>query len=175
VLNIDLTQFFTFVFGGTFTNQFFPFSLPASFAVPANFKMQMAVIDPTVVGSVALSQACNLDVSGAAGTIPGPFVDDAGTIYTANDPLTGCLPAINFFGSTYTQFSVESNGRIGFQPSAATTPFGTGSWVPGVYGAYPLTDTFVGFWMDFQGGSFGVAGDQINLLNSAVVSCRSTT
>jgi len=165
VLNINLTQFFTFVFGGTFTNGFVPFSLPASFPSPASFKLQMAIIDPTVVGAIALSQGCNLDVSGAQALIPGPFVDDAGTIYTANDPLTGCLPALNFFGTTYTQFSVESNGRVGFSPAAATVPFGTGSWVPGVAGGNPLTDTFAGFWMDFQGGSFGVAGNQINLQN----------
>ena len=167
VLNLDLSNpTFTLLNGGTFPPFPGPITVPVSFPAPLTLTAQMAVIDPSTPGGVRLSQANELHVANVA-SLPGPAADDSSvTVNLAAQ--CGWPSSIPFYGVSYTQVHVVSNGRIMF-----TGATGDVNYVAAV--ANGLTDQpFVGAWCDLNpaaGGTITItspASDQLQVNYNAV-------
>ncbi len=138
VVNIDLNSF-SFLLGGFATN--FPgnFTLSASFPtfIPGIYT-QMAIIDPTNVDLVSLSQPNGLHIA-ANGSLVG-FIPPVGDEQITTLPVPACL---SFYGAWHNDVWVSTNGRIGF----GTNP--SGVWFPTVLDAMS-GDPSVGYWCDLD-------------------------
>ena len=170
VLNLDLSNpTFTLLNGGTFPPFPGPINVPVSFPVPLTLVAQMAVIDPSTIGGVRLSQANELIVSSTPppASLPGPTTDDSSVTINLGS-ICGWPSSIPFYGVNYTQVHVVSNGRIMFTGAAGNTTF-----APVI--ANGLTDQpFVGAWCDLNpgvGGNITItapAADQLQVNYNAV-------
>lgn len=145
VVNLDLSGGFTFLLGGTFMLPLGAASgtCPILFnAFPGTLSAQMVAIDPTSPIMLSLSQAC--EATGLpVGPLTLPNADD--TLYlvdTTASPLCNTT-GINFYGTTYTQFVVSTNGVV--FPGTA----GTNQWVPSAANAL-LAPGLFGVWSDWQ-------------------------
>lgn len=144
-INIDLAAPSLHYGGGLqFVNAFLPFSAPVAFTTPRDVSFQMIVIDPGHVDGYALSALNQLHVT-ASLPVSGPAGDDSSvTVTLAPTPGPGalCSAPVVFFGTSYTEIHVSSNGRVmlvgedtDFSPS--TSELST-------------DNPFVGFWTDFN-------------------------
>lgn len=144
-----------FLNGFAFTVPFAPLSIPLS--IPTNFDItaQMVIIAPGPLDGFALSAASELHVTQGATSIGGPTFDDSAIKVLLSNPAF-CNPpsTIPFYGVSYTDFDVISNGRVMFGAPTFNTSF-----TPTVATAmtnYP----FVGSWCDLNpglGGSIVIA------------------
>ena len=81
-------------------------------AFPSEVTAQMVALDFASPSLMSVSQAAHLQVVPVTATVfAGPTDDDGAVLITLDDP---CLGAVPFFGSTYTEFYVTSNGRVNF-------------------------------------------------------------
>lgn len=145
VVNIDILHpSMFFLNSGTPAPAFFPFpgNLNLMFnAPPAGLaSIQFVILDPANPDGFTLSQGATLEVA-TPQPVSGPTGDDSSlTINLTTPPL--CGSAITFYGTTYTQMHVISNGRIMFVN-------GDTDFSPSV--AEALTDNpFVGPWVDLS-------------------------
>lgn len=145
VVNLDMAGGFTFLLGGTFVLPLGAASgtCPVLFnAFPGTLSAQMVAIDPTSPIMLSLSQAC--EATGLpSGPLTLPNADD--TLYlvdTTVSPLCNTT-GLNFYGTTYTQFVVSTNGVV--FPGTA----GTNQWVPSAANAL-LAPGLFGVWSDWQ-------------------------
>lgn len=157
VINIDAFAPSTSWFNGGATIGLAPypaggFTLPFSVgSVPGTLTVQQVNISPTHADGYELSQACELVVSaGPTFPVAGPAADDSNVTVDL-----GC-PAVAFFGTTYQQLHVSSNGRVMFggpdtdwSPTIPELLAGNGS---------------AGFWSDM---SPQIAGASIDISNPA--------
>jgi hypothetical protein len=128
----------------------------------------MAVLDPSTPGGVRLSAATELHILQGSNSAPGPISDDSSvTVSLGVPPLCG-PGSIPFFGVSYAQMHVISNGRVQFTGATGNTTF-----TPTV--AQALTDLpFVGAWCDLNPGAGGTitittpAPDQVQVNYNAV-------
>lgn len=128
-VNINLASF-VWAFGGFVTPFFGSVSLPVSLPSATDIYTQMAIIDPSHLDGVSISQPNGLHIvagAGLAGYVP-PTGDDAANML----PSPACL---SFYGQTRNSAWVSTNGRVGFgstmntgfTPSAATAMTGDAS------------------------------------------------
>lgn len=166
IVNLDLANpGLAYVYGNTVPNLTNPILAPAfSFSFPANgnlgsYGFQMAVLTASHPDSFSLSQACQLDLT-VGGLTNAPQGDDT----SVTIPLGGntCLPTVPFYGTTYTELHISSNGRVlfgspsnDFSPSIAEAMSGDG---------------FCGFWTDLNRN----IGGTISLTSPAVNQVRTT-
>jgi hypothetical protein len=153
VVNVDfLSPTFRYLFGGL-SPTFVPFqgnlSIPLSSPFPVVASAQMVVVDPSHPDGVSLSQAAEVQLSaGVVGGIPGPIADNTALTIPLNTSSPLCAPSISFFGVSFTQMHVISNGRVMFGASADT------DFSPTL--AEALVDSpFCGFWTDLNPAAAG--------------------
>ncbi len=139
-VNVNLADpTLTFLNGLTFTTPLAPSALPVALPAPIQFSLQMVVVDAGAAAGVSLSQPVALNVTATSAPIPGPAGDDVSLLVN----LTGqpiCGSPISFFGTSYSQMYVQTNGRV---------TFGTDStaYTPSAAAANP---GFVGAWADLN-------------------------
>ncbi len=131
---------------GTSTPRFLPFpggfSAPLSAGSPVTASLQQVVIDPTGADGFALSQGCQLQVTAAVSPVfpVGPTGDDDSV--TVDLVGSGYDYSMPFYGTTYSQLHVSSNGRVLFgAPSSSFSPS-----VSAALSGNP----FVGLWTDLD-------------------------
>jgi hypothetical protein len=166
IINLDLTQPFLFVIGGLAPLSIpFPgsFSLPLT-APPAGTvtTAQMLIVDGTQVDGFSLSQAASLQPAAPGASVAGPTGDDTSVVV---DLLAApfCGATLPFYGTSYSQIYVISNGRItmngpdtGFSPTVAAALTGNpflGAWTdlnPAAGGTITAVNTGTGLRVDYQ-------------------------
>lgn len=158
VANIDPTAA-SWLNGGA-SPSFAPFApLNIGFTLPggAVASVQMMILDPSHPDGFRLSQGAQVNsAAGASATNPaaGPTGDDQTLQYVfASQPI--CGPNLPFYGTTYSECFVSSNGRVSFvAPDADFSP--TLSEV--------FSDTpFYGFWTDQNPSAGGAIRIEIAL------------
>lgn len=142
VINIDTTHpTFRYFNGGNFTVPFTGnFTLPITVPAAGTASMQSAHVAPAHPDGFALSQASQLDIINSGTPVTLSIGDDVVLLVQPQQaPYCGTMPAINFYGSSYTYFWVCSNGQVQFAfPSpGATVNFGQfTTWMPRVCGMW---------------------------------------
>lgn len=146
IVNINLLGApFLFLFGGAAPAlQPFPGSFSTTFSsggAPGTLCLQMLNVAPGHPDGFALSQATQIDIQPAA-TVVGPTFDDSNLLVTFSaSPVCG-PPSVPFYGTTYTQFQVISNGRIMFGTNNNTA-------APAINGALTNAPS-IGSWCDLD-------------------------
>ncbi len=101
--------------------------------------------------------------------IPFSPLPNAGTqVFLGDDQVSGALPigfSFCFFGNTYTNFYIGSNGWISFSPGQPTTF--TSATIPNVGGTVPK-NCVMGPWQDWHPG----VGGQIRYQTQGTAPCR---
>ena len=154
VLNVPLSGA-VFLNGGGATPLFVPFpgliSAPVTPTLASVISAQMVVLDGTLPLGLALSGPGELTTlaGGGISSVAGPTGDDVSvTVDVASAPLCWCPSGVQFFGATYSNLGIASNGRVMF--GATDDDFSASI-------AEALTDQpFVGVWTDLSpnvGGS----------------------
>lgn len=155
IVNLNLAASFMPVFGAWLPLGPGFGTCPLQFpAVPGALSAQLVVIDPTAVGGVALSQASQVNgvVGGALSLVNAD--DVAYTVDLAAAPI--CYAAgVNFYGTTYTQISVSTNGIV--SPGA----IGVTGWTPSAATALTQVGS-VGIWSDWQSNANPAASIVVN-------------
>lgn len=157
VLNVDLWDpSISFLNSGNMLPKLLPVPTPMSLSVtapaaPITVSGQGVANDPTHPDGFVLSQGVQLDVV-AGTTVPGPAGDDSSvTLDLGVAPLCG-PSSITFFGTTYTQMHVSSNGRVMFvNPDTDYSP---------TLAEALSDDPFCGYWTDLNpsaGGNVSVS------------------
>lgn len=152
IVNLDfLSPSFGFVFGGTLA-PFAPFSVPIVFGPGTpELDAQMVILDFIAPDGFTLSQAVCIQTLTATTSIAGPSGDDVFQLVDLNllagSPNCWDVSSLPFYGSSFTQFNVASNGRV---------MMGAGStdWTPTIAEALSGVP-FVGNWSDL---SVNIAG-----------------
>ncbi|MAG58453.1 MAG: hypothetical protein CMJ83_19370 [Planctomycetes bacterium] len=145
IINVSLASV-VWLNSGSILANFLPFAgssqVPLNTpAVPLTGSLQGVWFDPGHPDGVSLSQAAVLDVV-SSGTAPGPVTDDGAVeIVFAAPPMCSPIP-FTFYGTSYTQCWLTSNGRVTFE-SAPT------SFSPTISSALS-GPPFVGCWADFH-------------------------
>ena len=131
-----------------------PGSFPIAFGAPAapfTFAAQQLVIDPTNPIFVAFSQAAAMSsVAALMQTLPN--ADDA--VYTVNLAAL-CAPNVAYYGTTYTELSVSTNGVV------SPGPAGVFGWTPSTAAAITNPGSF-GIWSDWQSNANPAASIVVN-------------
>lgn len=157
VVNVNLTSpFVAYFFGGTAPN-FLPHPgvVSLTLTTPAaalTVSAQQVVFDPSNLDGIALSQAGGLEAT-AGGTAAGPVGDDSFVnLSLLGSPLCGSAP-ISFYGTSYTDINVVSNGRVMF--GAGDVDFSSSV-------AEALADNpFVGAWTDLNPAAGGTISTSV--------------
>ena len=153
LLNVDLADpTASFLFGLSFAVPFANGTIPFTAPAPFGLSVQMANIDPTNPDAVALSSAVRFEAGATANAVSfgqTQLGDDVAVLLTSGAaPVSpSCLtaaPPMPFYGASYTQAWVATNGRVCF--TAATN---TGDFTPTVAEAQTQTPSF-GFWCDLE-------------------------
>lgn len=161
ILNVPLGHpSLVFLFSGTpipAMPAFFPFvaPFPAPLA-PVTWCSQAVLFDPGHPSFLSLSQGNQVnvvDAAAAGGTVPGPLSDDSSVTVPLGAPPFCGVPAFTFFGTTYSQIHVSSNGRVTFggEDTAFSATLATAA----------AGRPFAGFWTDLTpdfGGTVNVTG-----------------
>lgn len=151
IVNMDLLHAgFIYGYGGGPVPLLRPFPgtlvFPVASPAPITASGQMIITNPSHADGYSLSQGCEINVAGP-GSIPGPTGDDSSLQVRFQDPPLNGPPTVPFFGTLYTQFWVNSNGRVTFTG-------GDVDWsatVSEALGGYP----FLGCWTDLDPSSGG--------------------
>ncbi len=155
VINLNGALPFFFLNSGTPSPLLLPFpgnlNAVVTPTVTATVSVQQLMVTPTLPDGAALSQACQLTVSPPSSlctvTLPaGPNADDTSVTATLTG-AGGCSVPVAFYGTSYTQFHVSSNGRVTF--TAPDTAYA--SSVSAAAAGVP----FVGFWTDLDPSAGG--------------------
>ena len=103
------------------------FSVPVSSGSPFVAGAQQAVTDPGHPDGIQLSQPCELNIV-AAGSLTLSLGDDATIqLFVASLPL--CGSNITFYGTSYTDFHVNSNGDVSFTGGSTDFNPTSSEWV----------------------------------------------
>lgn len=150
ILNIDVTLPIVFLNGGaTFAFTPFPGSFAAAFNAggsPFVLCAQQVVVDVTHPDGFVLSQCAQLSII-VGGAQALTLTDDSSTLINLSGN-TICTPSsVSFYGTSYTQVQVISNGRLMF--GAPNTSF-----APTVATAMTDAPSF-GVWADYNPGVGG--------------------
>jgi gliding motility-associated-like protein len=97
-----------------------------------------------------------------------PFPNTGTQVFLGDDQVSGALPigfSFCFFGNTYTNFHIGSNGWISFSPGQPTTF--TSAAIPSTAGSVPK-NCIMGPWQDWHPG----IGGQIRYETQGVAPCR---
>jgi hypothetical protein len=145
-LNIDLTDpALLFLNGLTFSVAF-----PGNIALPiipagpiANVTGQMAIIAPANLDGFALSAPAQLQITNMIDETRTLTLTDDSTTNVVLSSLCGAPAGINFYGTTYNNLWVNSNGRVMFGAAGLTT---LGATIPLALSNNPS----VGFWTDLN-------------------------
>jgi hypothetical protein len=141
-----------FLNGLAFVLPFSNLSVPLSVGSALDLAAQMLVISPASPDGAALSQAVELHAALGATSVPGPTGDDtAVAVQLSNPAFCGAPTTLPFFGTSYGQFDVISNGRVMFGAPSFNTTF-----TPTVAGAMTASYPFVGLWCDLNPATGGV-------------------
>jgi hypothetical protein len=141
IVNVNLLGPFNFLFGGPApAPQIFPGNFSAMFSTGSGagtVSLQSLHVDPAHADGFALSQATQIDIVPIL-AVPGPTGDDTNVLVVFSGPPLCGPTSFSFFGATFTQFQLTSNGRVLFgppnnsaAPSAATAMSdapSVGSW-----------------------------------------------
>ncbi len=156
-INLDLGAPYVFLNSGTTSALLRPFPGNVTVGLSANaagtYSLQQFVIAPANPDGVAISQGCQLEVgAGTACALSlsnGPSGDDSSVV--VNLLGASCGTPFSFYGTSYSQVHVSSNGRVTF--GSADTAYG-----PSALAARSGVP-FAGFWTDLDPS----AGGQITL------------
>jgi hypothetical protein len=156
IVNLDLTGGLSFINGGAG-----PFLVPhpGAFTIPFGMppgllaSLQQLVVDPTIIDTVRLSQACQLQEQLLPFPIAGPVGDDVA--------LSVTLPCGTqaFYGTSYTNFHVITNGNVQLGTAAASTAFSP------TVAAAATGNGRIGHWADYNtafGGSISITSPAPN-------------
>lgn len=152
IVNVDLTDpAIFFMNSGNIALNLLPF--PGNYTSqmptgtnPATLTSQQVLLTATHPDGLVLSQANQVDVGAGSVNLPaGPTGDDDNV--TVALTAGGCGVPVAFYGTTYTEFHVSSNGRVVF--GAPDTSFS--ATVADARSGNP----FVGFWTDLDPTSGG--------------------
>jgi hypothetical protein len=109
---------------------------------PVEIDAQLAVLDPAAPAGLTTSAAVCLDGSPAPNPVlPGPTLDDSAVVIPI-ELLPLCLTGVSWYGTTYTQVGVSSNGIVTFGGTDTT-------FTPTVSGAQSGLPR-LGAWMDLN-------------------------
>ena len=152
IVNLDFTAGFMQLFG-----VFIPLGnaagvCPILFGAPGGtLSVQMVVIDFAAPGFISLSQACQLNGI-PSGSVTLVNADDA--VYTVS-LASICEPNVNFYGTSYPDISVSTNGLV------SPGPAGVFFWVPSTAAAITNPGSF-GVWSDWQSNANPFASIVVN-------------
>ncbi len=130
----------------------FGFTSPFSFSAATDFSVQSVAIDLTAASTLRVSQATEYHAISAPPltTIAGPTADTVGTLINVA-ALPYCFASsIPFYGVNYTQFYVQSNGRVTFGTSNTSALPTTAAAI--------TAPASVGFWTDLNPALAGPGG-----------------
>ena len=159
IVNLDLTGGLFFVNGGGAPALLpHPGAFAIAFGMPAGLlaSMQQLVIDPTSLDTFRLSQAAQLQEQLLPFPIAGPVGDDVSL--TVPFPC-GTVP---FYGTSYTQMFVITNGNVQMGTAAASTSFSP------TVAAAATGNGRIGNWADFNtaiGGSIGITSPGAGIIS----------
>lgn len=151
-----------------FGTQFIPYAATTLRISPPeglNVQAQMAVIDPTAPSGIVLSQFC--DHTTTSGVLPMQPINNGGVVVDIGATGATSSGGIEFYGVSYTQVTVTSNGRLMGGNSGNND---TISRIMQARGSFP----FIGLWTDLdpsRGGTwtFGApARDIVELTYTSV-------
>ena len=169
LININIASPFSFINGGfasAFPALFGATSLNLTFnygfSGQTDFSMQSVAFDATAASGLRVSQAteyhCN--ALAAAPFVAGPNADTVGTLVNFTASPACYVPSVPFYGVNYTQFYVQSNGRVTFSTSNTSA-------IPTAAAALTSPPS-VGFWTDLNPALAGPAGlGTVNVTNPA--------
>lgn len=121
------------------------FSVPVAATAAVSMSAQMAVFDPSQGSGLSLSAIATLD-AGAPTTVPLALPDDGTAVVDVTLPPL-CAAPVTFYGTTYAQLFVNSNGDVSFTQGHNTFVASAPLW----QGQMPR----VGLWSDFEPNLFG--------------------
>ncbi len=152
VVNLDLTQAITFLNGVTApnlaTSSFAPTSLAFASGTALTASGQALIGNPGSADGFTLSQANQLDiVPGSASTQVLNLPDDGSIMVNTGPPLCG-FGGISFYGTTYFDFFVNSNGSVSFST-------GSPDFTPTVMEFEAEMPRVAGVWSDLAPNSGG--------------------
>ncbi len=130
------------------------FSIPLTLPILLNVASQFLVLDPASADGFSLSQGVDLTFTDVT-SVPPPVGNDA--FIAVPFSTLSCLPTttFSFYGTSYTQMFVSTNGREMFGTS------GSASGVPSVTSAQATTGT-IGAWCNLNpmlGGNIAITGN----------------
>lgn len=176
VVNLDLTSPVTYMWGGAQPSYQPMFNFNGGFVAgslgsPTTVTAQMLVFDATAPGFIRLSQAAQLNVvPGTGAPVRLSMSDDS--FRTVAIPACWSGGSVSFYGTSYTELNVLSNGRV---------MFGGGNLAFEATAARAASQSpSVGFWTDLTPNSAslievrGEAGDRIALSFTNVPYFRET-
>ena len=161
VLNLRLASGISFMYGGAVANlQSFPgagfpgvtngsATIPFSTMSPTDTSIQGLFVNAAMPNGYRLSQATEFHaaITMGATSVPGPTLDEEVVAIDVTAAPTCWTTGIPFYGTTFTQIHVSSNGRVLFQSALS-------DFSPTV--AEALTGVpFAGFWTDLNPGTNG--------------------
>jgi len=163
IVNLDLTApSLSYLNGFSFTSPFgAALSLPLTSPVPVSTTGQMVVLDPGQAPGFALSALAEITFANG-GTVTGlANRDNKSTVVPLMAPPLCSPNPITFAGSTYTQMSVSSNGRVTFggSNSSPTVATATLSTLPAV----------AAFWTDLDNRPTPAGVNDISVTQAAGV------
>ncbi|MAB89894.1 MAG: hypothetical protein CMJ90_10600 [Planctomycetes bacterium] len=126
------------------------FSFPVPTAGPILASAQQLVLDATHADAFQLSQAVEVDIQGCGGTgTPfSPALPDDGNVLVTLQSLHPCALDVTFYGTTYTEFYIGSNGDVTF--TAGSSDF------TATYGEWATMMPRIGFAADLEPNNYGV-------------------
>lgn len=151
--------------GGVFGNfQVSPGPWSIAFpAFPGTLSAQIVALDPTALLGIDISQPSSATGSTGVANIAGPNADDSSVTISLNGTYPGCaLGPVPFYGTTWTNVHVISNGRLQFGGAAGDVDYS-----PTVAEAL-MDNPFFGIWTDFNfaaGSSVTINGSMAGALH----------
>ena len=161
VLNLRLTSGLSFMYGGVnpslqgFPGSGFPgsaggsSSIGISLTAPTDISIQGLFVNAALPGGYRLSQATEFHAAITAGatSLPGPTLDEEVITFDVTNAPSCWTTGIPFYGTTFTQIHVSSNGRVLFQSAVSDFSPSISEALTGV--------PFAGLWTDLNPGSAG--------------------
>ncbi|MEE2711802.1 MAG: hypothetical protein VX913_03420 [Planctomycetota bacterium] len=179
VINIDiLDPTFQYFNGGTFTTPFAAaFTLPVTVPAGGTASMQSAHIAPAHPDGFGLSQASQLDILASAAPVTLAIGDDVVILVQHQlAPYCGTMPAINFYGTSYTYFWVCSNGQVQFSFPAPSPLVNQGqftTWMPRACGMWSDLAPNVGGSVTLTASSADVKVSFTNVATAGIMNTAS--